>query len=109
MTPSGIAFVLGLATTAAASASAAEAALPSVVQFNRDVRPIMANTCFKCHGPDLKANKADLRLDLSENARMPRKDKTGRTLTPIVPGKPESSEVWRRVSSQDPGQTMPPP
>ena len=69
----------------------------------------MANTCFKCHGPDLKANKADLRLDLPENARMARKDKTGRVSTPIVPGNPGASEVWRRVSSTDAAQAMPPP
>jgi hypothetical protein len=83
--------------------------LPSVVHFNRDVRPIMANTCFKCHGPDLRANKADLRLDLPEKARQMRTDKTGRAYFPIVPGKPEASEVWRRVGSADPGQAMPPP
>jgi hypothetical protein len=79
------------------------------VQFNRDVRPIMANTCFKCHGPDLKANKADLRLDLPENARLPRRDKMGRVSTPIVPGNPGASEVWRRLSSPDAAQVMPPP
>jgi len=101
--------VLGLFTAALAGAAPAQAPLPAAVQFNRDVRPIMANTCFKCHGPDLKANKADLRLDLPENARMARKDKTGRVSTPIVPGKPEASEVWRRVSSADATQAMPPP
>jgi hypothetical protein len=98
-----------LVTSALASALPAEAPVPAVVRFNRDVRPIMANTCFKCHGPDLKANKADLRLDLPENAKMARKDKTGRTFIPIVPGKPEASEVWRRVSSADETQVMPPP
>ena len=94
---------------ALARADPAEAALPTSVQFNRDVRPIMANTCFKCHGPDLKANKADLRMDLPDNARMARTDKTGRTSTPIVPGKPGASEAWRRISSGDPTQVMPPP
>jgi hypothetical protein len=105
----GIASVTYLVTTALASALPAEAPVPAAVHFNRDVRPIMANTCFKCHGPDLKANKADLRLDLPENARMTRKDKAGRTLTPIVPGNLQASEVWRRVSSADQTQVMPPP
>ncbi len=109
MIKTGVVSVIGLFATALASASPVEAALPTAVQFNRDVRPIMANTCFKCHGPDLKANKADLRLDLPENARKARTDKAGRTFTPIVPGKPEASEVWRRISSADAGQTMPPP
>jgi len=105
----GIALAIGLFANAAATAAAADAPLPKAVQFNRDVRPIMANTCFKCHGPDLKANKADLRLDLPDNARMARKDKTGKTTTPIVPGNLAASEVWRRVSSADAGQVMPPP
>jgi len=105
---------LALASVLAMAASvlpvaAKDAPLPDAIQFNRDVRPIMVNTCFKCHGPDLKANKADLRLDLPEKATAARTDKTGRTLTPIVPGKPEASEVWRRVSSADPTQVMPPP
>ncbi len=104
-----MASVTYLVTTALASALPAEAPVPAVVHFNRDVMPIMGNTCFKCHGPDLKANKADLRLDLPENARKPRTDKTGRTLTPIVPGNLQASEVWRRVSSADQTQVMPPP
>ena len=104
-----IALVIGMVTPSFASSLSAEPAVPGVVQFNRDVRPIMANTCFKCHGPDIKANKADLRLDLPENARLARKDKQGRMSTPIVAGHPESSEVWRRVSSEDPTLAMPPP
>jgi hypothetical protein len=109
MTKSGIILAIGMIASPFAGASPTDAALPAVVQFNRDVRPIMVNTCFKCHGPDLKANKADLRLDLPDKARAPRTDKTGRTFTPIVAGKPESSEIWRRISSGDPGQAMPPP
>ncbi|HEY5228462.1 MAG TPA: DUF1549 domain-containing protein, partial [Opitutaceae bacterium] len=101
--------VLALAACGPAEVLASDPALPANVQFNRDVRPIMANTCFKCHGPDLKANKADLRLDLPDRAKAARTDKTGRTFTPIVPGKPEASEVWRRISSADAGQVMPPP
>jgi hypothetical protein len=109
MFKSGMVQVIGLVGCALTTPSRAEAPLPAVVQFNRDVRPVMANTCFKCHGPDPKANKADLRLDLPENARSARKDKTGRTYTPIVPGDPGVSEVWRRISSADQTQAMPPP
>ena len=104
-----IVLVIGMVTLSFVNAAPAEAPVPAVVQFNRDVRPVMANTCFKCHGPDIKANKADLRLDLPENATRERKDKTGRKYTPVVPGNPEASEVWRRVSSQDPSVAMPPP
>ena len=105
----GTVLAAALVACGPASAGAAESAVPSSVRFNRDVRPIMANTCFKCHGPDPKANRASLRLDLPENALMQRKDKAGRTLTPIVPGNPEASEVWRRISAEDKGQVMPPP
>jgi hypothetical protein len=100
---------LALAASGPAGAAVSEPDIPANIQFNRDVRPIMANTCFKCHGPDLKANKADLRLDLPDKAKEARKDKTGRVYTPIVPGKPAESEVWRRIDSGDLGQVMPPP
>ncbi len=104
-----IALALGVVSSSIAAGAQAEAGIPAKVQFNRDVRPIMANTCFKCHGPDVKANRADLRLDLPDNARMARKDKAGRVSTPIVPGNSEASEVWRRISSADPAVAMPPP
>jgi hypothetical protein len=104
-----IALVFGMAAFPLAEAATAEAPVPAVVQFNRDVRPVMVNTCFKCHGPDIKANKADLRLDLADNAKRERTDKAGRKSTPVVPGNPGASDVWRRVSSQDPAVAMPPP
>jgi hypothetical protein len=97
-----------LAALAAGSLSAAEG-VPADVRFNRDVRPVMANTCFKCHGPDKRANKAGLRLDLPDDAVRERHDKAGRAYRPIVPGHPEQSEIWRRITAADPGQVMPPP
>jgi hypothetical protein len=93
---------------ALAGAATVERRIPAVIKFNRDVMPIVGNTCFKCHGPDPKANKANLRLDLPSNAYAMRTDKTGRKYAPIVPGHPELSEVWRRVSSADGGVVMPP-
>ena len=73
------------------------------VRFNRDIRPILADSCFSCHGPDRNQRKADLRLDLAPAASAP-----GETPV-VVPGSPDKSELWRRVSSQDPEQQMPPP
>src|SRR5580658_43585 len=72
--------------------------------FNKDVRPILSHTCFRCHGTDEASRKAKLRLDLREEALRQRKE-----VIPIVPGKPEKSEVWRRITTQDPNDQMPPP
>jgi len=84
-------------------ALAAAAAEP--VAFNRDVRPLLSNTCFTCHGPDAAAVKAELRLDLRERAL-----KGGVSGKPaIVPGDPAASGVVRHLTSKDPEQVMPPP
>jgi cytochrome c553 len=74
------------------------------VQFNRDVRPILSDTCFKCHGPDAKSRKGNLRLDTKEGAFA--EIEKGRFA--IVPGSLEKSEVWKRVVTSDPDDLMPP-
>src|SRR5262245_39316200 len=76
----------------------------TAVSFNRDIRPIFSDTCFRCHGPDKNARKAGLRLDIREEAT--KKTKSG--VIPIVPGKPEESEIVRRVFSNDEYEQMPP-
>ncbi|MBO0698692.1 MAG: DUF1549 domain-containing protein, partial [Zavarzinella sp.] len=73
------------------------------VDFNRDVRPILSNNCFACHGPDAKARKADLRLDTQDGAMAARDGSA-----PIVPGKPEASELVKRISADEPSELMPP-
>ena len=73
--------------------------------FNRDVRPILSDRCFACHGPDAGNRQAGLRLDRRETATA-RLD--GGT-TPIVPGRPEESGIVARVTSRDPDVVMPPP
>src|SRR5205823_11394752 len=71
----------------------------------RDVRPILSQHCFKCHGPDDTARKAKLRLDTREAALA-----GGRSGDPaVVPGKPGESELVRRISSDDETEVMPPP
>jgi hypothetical protein len=70
------------------------------VDFNRDIRPLLADNCFKCHGPDEKTRKAKLRLDDRDEAI---------AAGAFVPGKPESSEILSRVVSADPQLRMPPP
>ena len=73
------------------------------VQFNRDVRPILASYCFACHGP--AKQEAGLRLDVRDVAVKA----TESGATPIVPGQVESSEVVARILSADPDHVMPPP
>jgi hypothetical protein len=77
------------------------------VDFNWDVRPILSNNCFRCHGPDEEARKAGLRLDIREIATAELPETPGKTA--IVPGDSAASELIRRVSSADPDVVMPPP
>ena len=74
------------------------------VDFNRDIRPLLSDTCFACHGPDAKQRQADLRLDTEDGAKA---IIDGRRI--IAPGKPQLSELVKRVSSLDPEVQMPPP
>ncbi|HZP00197.1 MAG TPA: PSD1 and planctomycete cytochrome C domain-containing protein [Terriglobia bacterium] len=80
------------------------ATLRAEVGFNRDIRPIMSDTCFRCHGPDKNARMAGLRLDIREEALKPAMD--GKI--PIVPGRPDQSEIIRRIFSTDSSEIMPP-
>ncbi|MSU48060.1 MAG: DUF1553 domain-containing protein, partial [Opitutus sp.] len=75
------------------------------IKFNRDIRPILSETCFQCHGPDANARKAKLRLDRREEALRPAKSGE----IPIIPGKPEESEIIRRLFATDEDDVMPPP
>ena len=78
-------------------------ALGQQVSFDRDIRPIMSDTCFRCHGPDASSRMANMRLDIREEALKPK-----RNGTPIVPGDTEHSEIIQRVFAKD-GRIMPPP
>lgn len=82
----------------------ASAGTTGPVGYNRDVRPILSDKCFKCHGFDAATRKAGLRLDIREEALKPAKSGE----LPIVPGKPEASELVRRIESRDLDDVMPP-
>src|SRR4051794_23532633 len=73
------------------------------VDFNREVRTILSENCFVCHGPDTKALKGDLRLDQRAGAF-----RSHDGVTVIVPGKPDESELVTRIVSTDPTEKMPP-
>ncbi len=87
---------LGACCVLLASTGAAQDRL----EYNRDIRPILANHCFACHGPDSASRKADLRLD-QRDAAIEREA--------ILPGEPAESEVIHRILSSEPSELMPPP
>lgn len=86
-----------------AAAQAVDEPIPQV-DFNRDIRPILSNICFKCHGPDDKEVQGGLRLDSRERALA----ETDSGLHAIVPGQIEESELVARVTSPDDSLRMPP-
>ena len=83
----------------------AAAADDHALGFNRDIRPILADKCFACHGFDAKQRKAGLRLDTAEGGLAA----TDSGAVAIKPGDLDGSELWRRINSDDPGERMPPP
>lgn len=94
----GMAWVVSLESSMLQAQSSA-----AKVDFNRDIRPILSETCFTCHGPDQSQRKADLRLDTKEGLQA-----LGGTPRVIVPGKPGESEIIVRLTSSDPEERMPP-
>ncbi|MEZ6038256.1 MAG: PSD1 and planctomycete cytochrome C domain-containing protein [Planctomycetota bacterium] len=98
-----------LVLTAAANAqhegvADAPATPAATVDYLRDVRPILAQHCYQCHGPDAEQRKADLRLDRRDDAFAMHDGYAA-----LVPGKPDDSEALLRVTSDDPDEVMPPP
>ena len=82
-------------------------AIPDVVSYNFHIRPMLSDKCFACHGPDAKKREAGLRLDLAEAAFLPLRETKGAFA--FVAGKPDQSEVYRRITSEDPEYQMPTP
>ncbi len=78
--------------------------LSAPLSFTRDVQPLLAENCLACHGPDPAARKAGLRLDTKEGIF----DSTEKRGPAVIPGKPEESELWKRIVTTDPDDLMPP-
>ena len=80
------------------------------VEFNRDIRPLLADNCFHCHGPDPGTRKAGLRLDTEAGFFAPRVDKKGKEEPPtVIKGQPDKSSLYLRMLSKDEDEVMPPP
>jgi hypothetical protein len=97
---STIKVLLFLALIAPLSTLCAAEPLPDTIEFNRDIRPILSDHCFQCHGPDKAKRKADLRLDTESGA-------LGDAQI-IVPGEPDKSELVRRITAAKERERMPP-
>lgn len=82
-------------------------AAEDVVSYNRDIRPLLSDRCFTCHGPDDAKREAKLRLDIADGDLSPFAARDG--LHVIKPGDPDSSELWKRLITDDPSLQMPPP
>src|SRR3990170_5247876 len=81
--------------------------IPDVVDFNFHIRPILSDRCFKCHGPDANQRKAGLRLDTEAGLYQALKDNPEAHV--VVHGNSKASEMYRRLTSEDTSQVMPPP
>ncbi len=95
----GLFFAVGFIVLTSCLGASAQPAL----EFNRDLRPILSDKCFLCHGPDKNMRKAGLRLDVREEALADRKG-----VRAIVPGDPTASALVARITSHDPNTFMPP-
>src|SRR5688572_28972357 len=99
----GLALVLVVLSASVASANGNKSGARRALDFNREVRPILSDKCFHCHGPDPKTREAGLRLDEQKGAFA---DLGG--YKAIVPGQPQKSELYIRVTAKDPDDLMPP-
>ena len=99
--------VVGLVFGIIKYTNANQAAANTLISYNRDIRPLMSDKCFSCHGPDVSKVKAGLRLDLPASAFGELEKNKGHYA--IVPGQPDKSELMKRIASNDPAIMMPMP
>ena len=97
---------VGLAGGTRQTASAGKITLANdgPVRYGRDIRPLLSDRCFLCHGPDRAKQQAGLRLDIREEATAARKNGAA-----IVPGNAQASALWQRINEHDPSRVMPTP
>jgi hypothetical protein len=101
-----VVMLLGLATLPNVRPSfAADFRLPAKINYSRDIKPILSDKCYSCHGPDGETRQAGLRLDVRDQAIQPLESGS----IAIVPGKVADSELVARIETADEGAVMPPP
>ncbi len=93
-----MACLIGMSLPRRANAQAARESSHRAIRFSTDIRPLLSDRCFHCHGPDEESREAELRLDIAPEAKHI-----------VVPGKPVESELFRRITSNDSDEQMPPP
>ncbi len=112
MVVAGAGMLLGMGSLAKpkgeAFASPDDAGGRTEVRYARDIRRILSDRCYQCHGPDAGTRAAELRLDTAEGATSPRTVKGKAEPAAIAPGDAEASELWKRITSDDPALVMPP-
>jgi len=102
---SALVYFLGAIPLLISSSSHAVESQP--IRYNRDIRPLLADRCFHCHGPDQADRQAALRLDQADGDEGAYRDAAG--VVAIKPGSLEESELWKRIISEDADSVMPPP
>jgi hypothetical protein len=100
-----VALALGAVVLLAIGSRACAADGVEKTVFSRDIRPILADKCFKCHGPDASQRKSKLRLDNARDAQAPAESGS----PALVAGKIDESELYRRITAEDSAERMPPP
>lgn len=103
----GVLILITIALLFIQSKGSKENSLPETVSYNFHIRPVLSDKCFKCHGPDANHREAHLRLDIADSVYAPSKNTKGAFA--LVPGKPEESELYKRISSEDLTYRMPTP
>lgn len=99
-------FILGIMQGCSPSGKATEEPIPEKISYNFDIRPILSDKCFACHGPDANKRQAGLRLDMAESAYKALDENPDAHA--LVPGKPLLSQVFLRITSEDSTMRMPP-
>ncbi|MGF1557525.1 MAG: PSD1 and planctomycete cytochrome C domain-containing protein [Flavobacteriaceae bacterium] len=80
---------------------------PDIIDYNFHIKPLLSDNCYKCHGPDANKRKAGLRLDMESDAFLELPENPGSYA--LVPGKPNQSELYKRLITEEASQVMPPP